>query len=140
MIKFLIVMFLVRFQPYIIISGSMVPTFDTGSVIIVDRWDKNLKKGDVASYNGMGLEYNRPSVTHRVNAGQKGGYRFKGDANPVKDKGIISQKRIIGKVIAYENFTCPYFCPVIRNGISYLVRYGPIPRCGFQYRHIMGIF
>lgn len=138
MIKLFLVLLMIRFQPYVIVSGSMVPTFDTGAVIVVDTWDKNPHKGDVASYNAKGLEYNRASVTHRV-VGKGKGYIFRGDANPVPDSDKVSPGRIIGKVVFYENFTCPYFCPAIRYGVAHLAKYGPIPRCGFDYRKICGI-
>lgn len=129
---------LIRYQPYVILSGSMRPTFDTGAIIILDTWNKHPKKGDIASYNGSGLEYNKPSITHRVVKVSKKGYTFKGDFNPIADSNVISQKRIQGTVVLYENFTCSYLCPVIIHGVRYLMANGPFPRSVLTYGKLIG--
>ncbi|MDP9729511.1 signal peptidase I [Alicyclobacillus tolerans] len=100
---------------YEVLSGSMTPTFDTGSVIF-DNPHVNvadLKPGDIitfhvpqnSGFNGM----TNVLVTHRIvrEFDQNGQMMFqtKGDANPSVDPWTVSASNIVGE---YTHFTIPY--------------------------------
>ncbi|MCY0870589.1 MAG: signal peptidase I [Firmicutes bacterium] len=100
---------------YEVLSGSMEPTFNTGSVIF-DNPDVNisaLHKGDIitfhiprnSGFNGM----TNVIVTHRIERvfHEHGQVMFqtKGDANPSVDPWVVAPHDIIAQ---YDNFTIPY--------------------------------
>ena len=84
-------------------TGSMRPAYEIGDVIIVKECDpKELKAGDVCTYNGVTGNFAGKIVTHRVIEAvfeEDGEYyiRTKGDANPTEDP-KINIKNVIGKV------------------------------------------
>ena len=86
---------------YIVLSGSMKPAFDTGSLIMVKPMSpEGIQVGDVVSFRSTGDE--NKIVTHRVMAIEKTeeGFSFntRGDANDVLDPYPIPGGNIIGKV------------------------------------------
>ncbi|MCY0887915.1 MAG: signal peptidase I [Alicyclobacillaceae bacterium] len=100
---------------YEVLSGSMEPTFDTGSVIF-DNPHVNinaLHKGDIitfhlpknSGFNGM----TGVLVTHRIERvfHENGQIEFqtKGDANPSVDPWVVKPQNIVAQ---YDNFTIPY--------------------------------
>lgn len=84
--------------PYIVLSGSMEPTIETGSIVYVDTHDTNFNVGDVVTYRiaaGTDME-NR--VTHRVIEIDENGYAItKGDANDNPDMNPVPPSDIVGK-------------------------------------------
>lgn len=87
---------------YTVLTGSMSPTFDAGSVIIV----REIKPEDIMLHDIITFKASTDSnvmVTHRVikinNDG--GNYEFitKGDANDVKDFTPVTAERIVGRVV-----------------------------------------
>ncbi|MGH2946545.1 MAG: signal peptidase I [Solirubrobacteraceae bacterium] len=77
----------VGMQRYAIVSGSMSPTFDRGSLVLAEVVPVGeLRVGDVITYRpppGAGPEH---LVTHRIaSIGRDGVLRTKGDANSVAD-------------------------------------------------------
>ena len=97
---------------YTVLSGSMEPAYQTGSVIYVMEADtEELKAGDVITFQLNGGVI----ATHRiVEVSEENGeifYRTKGDANDVADGAPVSAKQIVGKPI----FTIPQ--------LGYLVNY-----------------
>lgn len=94
------------YQLLIVLSGSMSPTFDTGSVVLVQRTaPEDIAVGDVITFPGAGDT--GKTITHRVIAIEtKNGLSFttKGDANNVADSVKQDPENIIGKV----RYSIPY--------------------------------
>ena len=93
---------------YTVLSGSMEPTYHTGSVIYVKEVDyTTLQAGDVITFAisedmvathrivGVVPDDEDPSVLR---------YRTKGDANDSEDGTLVHYKNIVGKPV----FTIPY--------------------------------
>lgn len=84
-------------------SPSMSPAYEVGDVIIVKECEaKDLKVGDVCTYNGTKDQYAGKIITHRVIKAEykeNGEYYIvtKGDANKIDD-GPIRSADVIGKV------------------------------------------
>ena len=106
----LLTVFLVGFrlmglQLFVVLSGSMEPTYPVGSVIYVGKAEADqIQSGDVITFR---LE-NGAVATHRVTEvlQESDGLQFrtKGDANPVEDAQPVSANQIIGKPL----FCVPY--------------------------------
>lgn len=92
-------------QVYGVLSGSMEPTYKTGSVVYVKEVDTSeLEAGDVITYQ---LDADT-LVTHRiVEITEENGERAfvtKGDANEYADGGAVPENQVAGTPI----FTIPY--------------------------------
>lgn len=88
---------LIGLSPYAVLSGSMEPTYQVGSIIYVSGVNpEDLKVGDPVTYKMQ----SGTIVTHRVenilNDGGELSFETKGDANEVSD-GVISASAVIGK-------------------------------------------
>lgn len=86
------------FTPYAVVSGSMEPTYKTGSIVFVkDIPVKNIQTGDTISFV---LDEDLTVATHRVISISDNGEYFytKGDANKTADPSPVYYKNIIGKV------------------------------------------
>ncbi|MGM9954323.1 MAG: signal peptidase I SipW [Peribacillus sp.] len=92
-----------------VLSGSMEPTFQTGSVIAVKplNGEENisLKKGDIITFQ----EDENKLITHRiVKAVNQNGhvmYETKGDNNSGPDQQLVLADNVVAK---YEGFNVPY--------------------------------
>jgi signal peptidase I len=90
-----------------VLSGSMEPTFKTGSIIAVKPVENtmNLKKSDIITF----LQPDQTIVTHRIVEVIKNGdqtmYQTKGDNNKDVDSQPVLAQNVMGK---YSNFTIPY--------------------------------
>ena len=99
---------LVGFQVYTVLSGSMEPTYHTGSLIYVKPVDyQEIKSGDVITF----MLDEDTIATHRVvqvipdeEDSTVLRYQTKGDANDVVDAGLVHYKNVIGTPI----FSIPY--------------------------------
>lgn len=99
---------LVGLQPYVVLSGSMRPTYEVGSLIYVKSVDyKTLQVGDPITY----MVSQDTVVTHRiievlVDEEDPDTLRYftQGDANEVPDGTSVHYKNIIGKPV----FSIPY--------------------------------
>ena len=99
---------LIGLQPYVVLSGSMEPTYHVGSLIYVKSVDyKELKVGDPITY----MISQDTVVTHRivevlVDEEDPNTIRYftQGDANAVADGSSVHYKNIIGKPV----FSIPY--------------------------------
>lgn len=99
---------LIGLSPYVVLSGSMEPTYQTGSLIYVKKVDPfTLKTGDVITFM-----MNADTVaTHRI-AGVVPDeedstvvrFRTKGDANEFEDATLVHYKNVIGTPV----FSIPY--------------------------------
>lgn len=93
------------YQIKTVLSGSMEPDIQTGSIIAVKTGGDmtRFKKGDIITFY---MEKDL-LVTHRIqkvlNGGQK--YVTKGDANNTKDREPVLQENIVGQ---YTGITIPY--------------------------------
>jgi signal peptidase I len=95
------------YQLKTVLSGSMEPTFKTGSIIAVKPVNNqtNLKDSDVITF----MQADQSIVTHRIVDVVKNGdntlYQTKGDNNDDIDSQIVMSQNVIGK---YTGFTIPY--------------------------------
>ena len=98
----------VGLQPYVVLSGSMEPTYHVGSLIYVKSVDyKQLQVGDPITF----LISENTVATHRIievlpDEEDPDTLRFftQGDANDVPDGSSVHYKNIIGKPV----FSIPY--------------------------------
>lgn len=101
---------------YIVLSGSMAPEFDTGSVIFVDpKAPEQVQVGDVITFTV--LDDASSLTTHRVveidkTDAQNIQFITKGDANEVTDPSPVSGDRLVGTL----SFSIPY--------LGYLMNFG----------------
>lgn len=109
---------LVGLQPFTVLSGSMEPTYHTGSLIYVKKVDyRTLEVGDAITFM---LDENTVA-THRIvgivpdeEDPEVVRYRTKGDANEAEDGGLVHYKNVIGKPV----FTIPklgYIAGYVQN-------------------------
>ena len=99
---------IVGLTPYVVLSGSMEPTYHTGSLIYDKKVDPfTLKEGDVITF----MVSEDTLATHRIvgvvpDEDEPGTIRFrtKGDANDAEDGGLVHYKNVIGTPV----FTIPY--------------------------------
>ena len=95
------------YQLKTVLSGSMEPTFQTGSVIAIDPnvKDKTFNKNDVVTF----LQNQETLVTHRIISVTKNAentvYQTKGDNNDAPDSQPLLAENIVGE---YTGFTIPY--------------------------------
>lgn len=97
------------YQLKTVLSGSMEPTFLTGSVIAVKPLDseerKSLKKDDIITFQ----ESEEKIVTHRIIDVQTSGdhvmYETKGDNNKTADMDLVLSDNVLAQ---YAGFTIPY--------------------------------
>lgn len=104
---FLVGIKLFGFMPYSVLSGSMEPTFPTGSMIYVKEVDAiSLEEGDIITFKLSG----QTPITHRivkiVNHGENHEFSFqtKGDSNNMVDGNLVKADQVIGKAM----FCIPY--------------------------------
>ena len=95
---------LIGYQPYCVLSGSMEPTYHTGSLIYVKKADpQDIKVGDPITFV---LDENLTVATHRVIEIDEADRHFytKGDANEYPDASPVHFNNLIGR----PAFTIPY--------------------------------
>jgi len=99
---------LVGLQPYVVLSGSMRPAYEVGSLIYVKSVDyRELKAGDPITY----MINQDAVVTHRIvevlpddTEPDTLWYITKGDANATEDGAPVHYRNVIGKPV----FSIPY--------------------------------
>lgn len=89
------------YKQYIVMTGSMEPSYNIGDLIFEKEIAKeDIKLNDVITYS---LENGQDTVTHRVvDIIEENGetyYQFKGDNNNSPDPDLVTYKQIQGKVI-----------------------------------------
>ncbi len=82
---------------YVVLSGSMEPAIPTGSVVLVNTHDKDVKTNDVFTYYVETAD-GELNVTHRAIEVTDSYIVPKGDANEESD-GQIEPSRVKGKVV-----------------------------------------
>jgi signal peptidase I len=95
------------YQLKTVLSGSMEPTFMTGSIIALKPVTNpnNLKKDDVITFK----QTEDALVTHRIieviKNGEQTMYKTKGDNNKSADNDLVLASNVVAK---YTDFTIPY--------------------------------
>ena len=88
-----------RFTALAIGSASMSKTINKGDIVIIDKEYKSIKENDVIAFEEQGR-----TIVHRVIAinedEHSAMYQTKGDANASQDNWKISDRAIVGKVVA----------------------------------------
>jgi signal peptidase len=100
-----IIALLLIFKIQYVKTGSMEPSLETGDLVVINPFVKDLKNGDIAVYEWNGIE-----VCHRVVSAGKEGYRFQGDANGTEDPVVVNREEVVGKVM----FRIHFLAPVVR--------------------------
>lgn len=120
------------YQLKTVLSGSMEPEIQTGSVIAVktlrDQEKNNLKVGDVITF----LEMNDKLITHRIidvkQSADGALYITKGDNNNGQDRDPVLAANVIA---SYEGFTIPY--------IGYIASFAQSPNGALAFLILPGI-
>lgn len=92
---------LISLELYIVLSGSMEPTYPTGSVLYVKETDPyTLEQGDVITFRLV----EDTIATHRiveVTEDESGSlaFRTKGDANEVEDASLVPAANVVGSPV-----------------------------------------
>jgi signal peptidase len=94
------------YQMYIVAGGSMSPTFDAGSLAILESVEpQDIEVGDVITYKAPNEKL---ATTHRVmkvhNEEGQISFTTRGDANDVDDANPVPAGHVVGRVI----YTVPY--------------------------------
>ena len=92
-----IVLFAIGIEPFVVISGSMEPAIQTGSLSFVNKHVKyeDIKVNDVIAYTATSGD----KVTHRVVNITEDGMETKGDRNNTSDGFSTNKNNFIGKNI-----------------------------------------
>jgi len=81
-------------KPVVVLSGSMRPTFEVGTIIYYKAVpQEELKVDDIITYQ-LGDEL----VTHRIKRVENGDYITKGDANDIEDGKPVPYSAVQGRV------------------------------------------
>ena len=97
------------YKPYIVLSGSMEPVIETGSIAYINTHKRDAKEGDIITYRLTGDEMGG-YVTHRVLAENPDGtLTMKGDANEAEDLNHVDKQQVIGT----------YMCSIPKAGFIY---------------------
>ena len=88
-------LYIFGFTPYVVLSGSMEPTIQTGSLCFINKNAsyKGIKNKDIIAFKLK----NGTLVTHRVVDITNKGFVTKGDNNNKNDNGIVKTDNYIGK-------------------------------------------
>jgi len=87
---------------YVVLSGSISPAFDTGSLVFVRPASIDMiKEGDIITYTGRGNS--KQLISHRAVAisNTEEGIKIitKGDANDATDPNSVNSENLVGKVV-----------------------------------------
>lgn len=128
------------YQMYVVLSGSMNPAFDTGSLVFVKPLDpQNIEQGDIITYSSSGGA--EVLTTHRVvDVIRDGELKFvtRGDANNVNDPNPVLAPNVVGKVhgfVPYLGYLIGY--AQTRNGLIALVFVPGLLVIIFELRNII---
>ena len=114
-----------KYRMFSVISGSMMPKYDVGDVLISKEVPpSSIKIGDPISYQGKEGSFKGKVVTHEVTnvmQASDGKYYFsaKGLANIIEDP-IVSEDQLYGKII-YRSLVLSFIYKVISNKIGFLL-------------------
>ena len=88
-------LYLLGIVPYVVLSGSMEPTIETGSLCFINKNAKyqNIQEKDIIAFKMK----DGTLVTHRAITIDSNGIKTKGDHNKDLDGGIVTSKNFVGK-------------------------------------------
>ncbi len=84
-------MALLQIKPVIVVSGSMEPEIETGSLALISTRNIDVEKGEVVAFERGDI-----MVLHRAVRETAEGWITKGDNNDCEDPGIVSRESIRG--------------------------------------------
>ena len=97
-------------ESYVVLSGSMEPAIKVGSIVVVsEATSGSIEEGDIITYKDSSWTQENPSLTtHRVvnieTEQSKAYFETKGDANEDPDPSLVSENRVVGRVM----FSIPF--------------------------------
>ncbi|PSJ94312.1 signal peptidase I [Brevibacillus fortis] len=119
----------------VVLSGSMAPTFDTGSIVAVKPVNfGDIKQGDIVTFKNE----DDLTITHRVVEVTGQGLITRGDANNGNDTMPVTQDRLIGQVEFYVPLL-GYLIEFIRSKVGMLVFLG-VPGIYLIVSQVMKLF
>lgn len=91
----LLILYLFGIVPYVVLSGSMEPTIDTGSLCFINKKTKieSIKEKDIIAFKLK----DGTLVTHRAVEITDEGIVTKGDNNNDVDSNIVTKNNFVGK-------------------------------------------
>lgn len=94
----LFLVYLAGVRPLVVMSGSMEPNLPTGSLCFLDSKAEmeDIETNDVITYSLLDSY-----ITHRAVNISEAGIETKGDANNVKDIGIVTDDNFEGKILGH---------------------------------------
>lgn len=91
----ILVLYLFGIVPYVVLSGSMEPTIDTGSLCFIN---KNAKYEDIKEKDIIAFKLSDGTlVTHRAIEITETGIVTKGDNNDAADSNVVKKDNFVGK-------------------------------------------
>ena len=105
----MLLLLFIGIEPYVVLSGSMEPRLETGSLCFINKKDKfeSLKKNDIIAFKMK----DGSLVTHRVVEIDNNGIVTKGDANESNDLALVNKNNYVGKTI----FSIPKIGYVVKS-------------------------
>lgn len=88
------------YRAYVVRTGSMVPDFGPGDLVIDAPPTGPFVTGDVITFAVKAAPGMSPVVTHRVHAVHGDKIITKGDANPTADSGARTPDEVVGEVVS----------------------------------------
>ena len=90
-----LILYVCGFVPYVVLSGSMEPTIETGSLCFINKniKYKSIKEKDIIAFKHK----NGTLVTHRAVKVTKSGITTKGDSNKNTDGNLVKKENFVGK-------------------------------------------
>lgn len=112
------------FRVFNVATGSMVPTYKVGDIIIVKEVDTNdLNVNDPITYIGKEGDFTGKVVTHRIvniEETEEGKvFHTKGDANDIEDP-VIKADQIYGKVV-YKSIIISILAKLMNNLTAFYI-------------------
>ena len=106
------------YHPVVVLSGSMEPTYKTGSVIYYKKVNlKALKEKDVITYETKNGKF----VSHRIVNIDNELIETKGDANVVSDINKVRYENVKGKVAKKSIPYIGYYVRIVNENLTIVV-------------------
>ncbi|ASJ01386.1 signal peptidase I [Thermococcus gorgonarius] len=121
-----VIPYLTRLTPMVVLSGSMIPYFNPGDIVLLEKTDPaQVEVGDVVAFHPPNSKDETTFVTHRVvDIVEENGTRYfktKGDNNGDEDPFLVPQENVYGKAV----FSIPK--------LGFLTRHNPDKRARFLF-------
>lgn len=99
---------------FVVLSGSMEPVIDTGSIVMVNSRDKDVEVGDIILYR-----IENTNVVHRIiRVTDEDTYITKGDNNESEDFSPVSAVQIYGKAMEMPWGWCIPYAGYVSNWLQ----------------------